>query len=123
MTILLSLALTFPKFKTLEKFKNFDYNQPKNHVFQTIANKQGQRLFDHHSYDIIDTSYFILYYRLKAVEKIPNKGVMMVDQYYFSKTINDDIYELSIRNLKKAFPTNRRFHYALDQQFRSDREL
>jgi hypothetical protein len=81
------------------------------------------RSFDHHNYEIIDTAYFMVYYRLKSVEKIMNKGVMWADQYYFSKTANDEIIELTADNLKRSFPGNHRFHYALDAQFRSEKQL
>jgi hypothetical protein len=111
------LALVLPHAYTIQ------YNQPEDSCFQHEDVHHNQRTVDHCTYEILDTSYFILYHRLNAVEKIPNKGVMMVDHYYFSRTASDEIYELSIDNLKKAFPLNHRFHYALDEYFRSDREL
>ena len=81
------------------------------------------RLFNHHLYEVVDTAFFVVYHGYKTVEKIPNKGVMTVSQYYFSKTPSSEIYELSIANLEKAFPENYRFHYALEEEFKSDRSL
>jgi hypothetical protein len=80
-------------------------------------------LFDHCRYQIIDTSCFIIYYRLKQTEKIPGKGVLWVGQYYFSKMPDDQMIELTTNNLKRSFPCNNRFHYALDAYFKSDKQL
>lgn len=81
------------------------------------------RIFNHHSYEVMDTAFFFIYHGYKTIEKIPNKGVMTVDQYYFSKTASGEIVELSIINLEKAFPENYRFHYALEEEFTSDKSL
>jgi hypothetical protein len=91
-------------------------------LFHSAGNKKI-RVFNHHGYEVIDTAYFILYHGSKTIEKIPNKRQLTVVQYYFSKTLSDDIYELSTGNLEKAFPGNIRFHYAIEQQFRSDKDL
>lgn len=81
------------------------------------------RVFQHHTYEVVDTAGFVLYHGWKMVEKIPNKGSIAMNCYYFSKTMSGDIYELSIINLEKVFPENYRFHYAIEEYFRSDKDL
>ena len=103
-------------------FSNAPLPQAGSALFNTAGNKII-RIFNHHSYEVVDTAYFIIYHGSKTVEKIPNKGQMTVEQYYFSKTLTDDIYELSIVNLEKVFPGNTQFHYAIEQAFRSDKDL
>ncbi len=91
-------------------------------VLQQTGDKQI-RFYKNHSYEIIDTAGFILYFGSKEVPKMPNKAPMKIEQYFFSKTLTDDIEELNINNLEKRFPENIRFHYALEQEFCSDKNL
>ena len=93
------------------------------HITPAADGHKQTRVFNHHSYEVIDTALFFIYHGYKTIEKIPNKGVMTVDQYYFSKTASGEIVELSIVNLEKAFPENYRFHYALEEEFTSDKSL
>src|SRR5450432_2847642 len=52
----------------------------------------------------------------KAAEKYPVK-------YYFVAPGAENLQDLSLANLKKAFPENHAFHDALDANFKEDKEL
>lgn len=55
----------------------------------------------------------ILYKHVIQASKNQEEAV----HYYFSKPANDDVQELSLINLKKAFPDNHKFHDMLDVEF------
>ncbi len=50
-------------------------------------------------------------------------GAKNITVYYFSKNGGDEIKELSLLNLKGAFPDNHMLHDAIDSQFKSDASL
>jgi hypothetical protein len=85
--------------------------------------KGNYRIFHKSSYRVVDTAGFYLYYRYIQFEQIRGKGLIKMDEYYFSKDSNSDIQPLTIENLKRVYPENHRFHYDIDAHFRSDREL
>jgi hypothetical protein len=85
--------------------------------------KAGIRIFEKNAYQILDTADFFIYYRYEQVEKIKGKALLKTDEYFFSKDGGSDILLLTIENLKKAYPDNHAFHYALDAHFRNDQEL
>jgi hypothetical protein len=92
-----------------------------------VGNQSGQkagiRVFGKNAYQILDTTDFFIYYRYEQVERIKGKALLKTDKYYFSKEGSSDIMLLTIENLKKAYPDNLAFHYALDAHFRNDEEL
>ena len=118
------LSIVLISTSTFQVIPNSDIDLPtSNLIFQHTAGIKKTRVFNHHTYEVIDTSYFIIYHGSKTIEKIPNKGQQSIEQYYFSKTLSDDIYELSITNLEKVFPGNNHFHYTIEQAFKSDKDL
>ena len=74
-------------------------------------------------YQIIDTAGFFIYYRSVQAEAVKGKGLVKTDAYFFSTKADNTIQPLTMNNLKKAFPGNHSFQYALDAHFRSDRDL
>jgi hypothetical protein len=50
-------------------------------------------------------------------------GVKTVTTFYFSKGADGEIKELTLLNLKAAFPDNHKLHDAIDGQFKSDASL
>jgi hypothetical protein len=50
-------------------------------------------------------------------------GHKTVTKYYFSKGGDGEIKELTLLNLKAAFPDNHKLHDAIDSQFKSDASL
>jgi hypothetical protein len=75
------------------------------------------------AYRIIDTAGFFIYYRSIQAEPAKGKGLVKTDAYFFSVHPDSTIQPLTLNNLKKAYPGNHSFHYALDAQFRSDKDL
>lgn len=52
-----------------------------------------------------------------------NKGEPITRKYYFSKDAGSDIQDLTLDNLRAAFPDNKAFQKALEIQLRTDGEL
>jgi len=114
--VLLAVCATIA-FKPVSKLENSAMG------FQQKGVKGNYRIFQKSSYRIVDTAGFYLYYRYVQFEQTKGKGLIKMDEYYFSKDSDTDIQPLTIENLKKAYPENHRFHYDIDAHFRSDREL
>jgi hypothetical protein len=74
-------------------------------------------------YQIIDTTGFFIYYRSVQAEPVKGKGLVKTDAYFFSTKADNTIQPLTMDNLKKAFPGNHSFQYALDDHFRNDKDL
>jgi len=85
------------------------------------SQKPEYRQVGHRAYQVLDTTGFYLYSYNKLVqgEKIARPTTV----YYFSVKANDPVQELTLMNLEKAFAENPRFRYALEAQFRSDKDL
>jgi hypothetical protein len=81
------------------------------------------RHFGKGEYQILDTAEFYLYYSYEQVEKVKGKSLVKTDEYFFSKTAESPIILLTAENLKKAFPDNLPFHYAIDAEFKRDQDL
>ena len=63
----------------------------------------------------------IIIYR-KNITKPPT-GKTNVTNYYFSRNAFSPVQKLTKKNLKEAFPGNRRFHEQLDAGFKYNTEL
>jgi hypothetical protein len=99
---------------------SFDRNQ----IFgYRSCNHKNYRFFKNEIYQILDTLDFYIYYQYKMEEVTKGKGLVKTDEYFFSRNGKDEIKPLNSDNLKMAFPANARFHYALDADFRSDKDL
>jgi hypothetical protein len=85
--------------------------------------KKKYRLYNNEKYEILDNGSIYIYYRYESEELIKGKEMIKTDKYYFSKDGSSEIVPLTIENLKKAFPEDHKFHYELDAEFRSDKEL
>jgi len=62
-------------------------------------------------------------YSKETLTKVNRGGTKTTTNYYFSKGGSGDIKELSLLNLKSAFPENHKLHDAIDVQFKSDASL
>lgn len=83
--------------------------------------QQDYRFVGNNAYKILDAKGFNLYSR--DVEVTQGKGRVKETKFYFSATPGGELMELTIGNLKQAFPGNDKFHQLLDLQFRSNDEL
>ncbi|RAI97863.1 hypothetical protein LX64_04913 [Chitinophaga skermanii] len=79
------------------------------------------RFFKEGTYTIVDTTHFDLYKRTVNIENGKERTRETV--YYFSTKPGDDVLLLTKENLKKAFPTDEKFHVMLDMQFKNDKAL
>lgn len=88
-----------------------------------FRNKKNQdfRFYHDRNYKIEDPKFFMLYSREENV--MQGKARIRKTKYYFSKDVDSPILELTIRNLKYAFPFSPQFHDLIDLQFRRDSEL
>ena len=87
------------------------------------AEGSNKRVYQKESFRVVDTTAFYLYYQNKNVVPAGGKGMYRADLYFFSTTGDSPIYPLTIENLKKVYPANNAFHYALDGYFKSDKQL
>src|SRR5579871_54957 len=81
------------------------------------------RFYNGEAYLLIDTAGFYMYYEYKQEEQNKGKEPIKKDEYFFSSKADGALQLLTIENLKKAFPANNNFHYALDANFKSDKDL
>ena len=84
---------------------------------------RNYRFYNNETYQIIDTAGFTMYFAFKSKPAANGKGLIKTDEYYFSTGSDTPIESLSVNNLKKAFPVNNRFQYALAEDYRSDKDL
>lgn len=71
-------------------------------------------------YQVMNPMEKILLY---VIEIPGSKGQSKQDYYYFSASASGEIKELTLDNLKRAFPDNHKFHDALDAEFGSGNDL
>jgi hypothetical protein len=91
-------------------------------VFQKGDN-QSYRIFGKDKYQILDTVDFFLYYRYGQSGKTKGAALVKAAEYYFSKDGVSPIQLLTAENLKRTFPDNNAFHYAIDSHFKTDKDL
>ncbi len=98
------------------------YKYPKDSVY-AIKYCDGSivRIYDNSEYPLINPDEAIMIY--KMISGSAGKGGSSTTNYYFSKDANSKLSDLTILNIKKAFPDNHKFHDALDAEFKSNDEL
>ncbi|HSC38597.1 MAG TPA: hypothetical protein VLD19_12015 [Chitinophagaceae bacterium] len=97
---------------------------PKNQLYGYRDCKgRDYRFYNHDTYRILDTAGFFIYYGYKYEQGPGGKGLVKTDEYYFSTEGNSQLIVLNIDNLKKAFPANDRFHYQIDEECKTDKDL
>ena len=95
------------------------YTYPKDSVY-AILNCGGSitRIYNNSSYPLINPNEKIWVYRVYS-----RSGKISYIKYFFSINPKDKIQELTIYNLKNAFPENHKFHDLVDIEFQGDDEL
>jgi len=101
--------------KGSEKFEFDKWN-----IYGFRKKNRDYRFYESKTYRIVDPQYFPIYAREELI--IEGKAKYRKTKYYFSTDANAPLQELTIRNLKHAFP-NRDFHGLIDLQFRRNAEL
>jgi hypothetical protein len=64
-----------------------------------------------------------VYYKYHPAQSAKGKELIKKDEYFFSVSPDGVLQPLTIENLKNAFPDDHHFHYSIDANFKSDREL
>ncbi|HVU94930.1 MAG TPA: hypothetical protein VHE34_06875 [Puia sp.] len=79
------------------------------------------RMVGKEKYQVVDSSGFFIYSKRKLVqgEKIARPETV----FYFSIDSQGPLRELTRANLEDVFASNAKFRYALEQTFRSDKQL
>lgn len=135
----LSYAINYKKEK--HKIKdNFLFNADKivvKHKSETYAllksdtygyrNTRGVefRFIDNKEYKVLnpDQSLLIYFYQHPAHGGKDISRGLYQPEYYFSKDAASPLQDLTLNNVKAAFPENHKLHDALDAQFKSDKDL
>ena len=99
-----------------------DYKFEKNDIYAyQLCNGEVYRFVSNTlEYIILNPKEQVLIYKH---ETVPSKGNPKITHYFFSKDADSAIQKLTLANLKAAFPTNHKFHDALDGYFKSDADL
>lgn len=84
------------------------------------CNNMNYRFTGDSHYLILNPTEQILLYKH---ELLASKNQQAVIHYYFSKGANAEVQDLTLTNLKNAFPDRHQLHDALDAEFKSDDEL
>lgn len=80
-----------------------------------------ERIYDNSMYPLLNPYETIMIY--KVISGSGTKGSPVVTRYYFSKDAKSKIQELTIYNIKAAFPDNHKFHDLVDMDFHSNDDL
>lgn len=104
------------------KHADSTYTYPKDSIYG-IKYCDGSivRIYNNSEYPLINPDEKIMLY--KVVSGSGTKGSPSVTRYYFSKDAKSKIQELTIYNMKAAFPDNHKFHDLVDMEFHSNDEL
>ena len=74
-------------------------------------------------YTVLNTGEAITIYKYVHTAHSQKEAEKFAPRYFFSLKSTDVLQELTMTNLKKAFPENHAFHDALDVNFKEDKEL
>lgn len=99
---------------TLQKSSTYGYRSTKGEDFRFVNNKE---------YKILNPDEPLLIYVYQHPSHSPKEAEKYPPWYYFSKDAASPATELTILNIKNAFPQNHAFHDAIDATFKTDAEL
>ena len=98
----------------LNKDNTYGYRSTKGEDFRFVNRK---------AYKILNPGESLIIYAYWHPSNSTKGTIHFISDYYFSTDASSIPLALTKGNLKTAFPTNHKFHDALDTQFRSDEEL
>lgn len=75
------------------------------------------RFQDKEHYYLAEKGTLWIFYKLVSISQ--GKGFKLEKQYYFSTKGDGKLTELTIDNIKQAFPSNHKFHDMIDAQFQN----
>ena len=98
----------------LKKDNTYGYRSTKGEDFRFVNRKE---------YKILTPGEPLIIYTYRHSSNSTKGTINYVSEYFFSTDVFSTPLVLTKENLKAAFPSNHKFHDALDSQFRSDEEL
>lgn len=90
-------------------------------VYGYRYNRTDYRLYDNIPYRIVDTTGFVLYSKVQMPSQ--HKNMMPEERFYYSSGEDKKIKLLTLENLNHSFRKQAEFRYALQNNFRSDKDL
>lgn len=105
--------------RVIQNGEKYDFFQPD--LFGYRSENLDFRFFNDQQYKVVDNSFFYMYTRIVSV--VEGKVHTQKTNYYFSKLSDGNIMDLTLYNLKKAYPENHKFQDLLDVYFRYDNDL
>lgn len=100
----------------LDKDSIYGYKNCKNETYRFYKKHDEEFL-------ILESKGIIIYASYVDVSSNNGKTNNRVEEYFFSKTEDSEILPLTLINLKKAFPSNLKFHDMLDEEFSGGKPL
>ena len=98
------------------KHADSTYTYPKDSIYGIkYCDGSTVRVYNNSEYPLINPDETILIY--KVISGSGSKGSPSITRYYFSKDAKGKIQELTIYNMKAAFPDNHKFHHLLGEPF------
>jgi len=103
--------------------KSYDLKKAETWGFQ-LCDEKTVRFQGKEDYDLSDKGTLWIYSKQTTVPSSPKSGSSKtITTFYFSKSGDGVIKELTLLNLKSAFPENHKLHDAIDAQFKDDASL
>ena len=102
--------------------KSYDLKKAETWGFQ-LCDQKVVRFQNNEHFPLADKGVLWIYTK-ETVKAISQRvGTKIITTYYFSPSGGDGILELTLLNLKAAFPENHKLHDAIDNQFKTDGSL
>lgn len=104
------------------KHADSTYTFPKDSVYGIkYCDGSLSRIYNNSEYQLINPDEKIMIYKFSSGPV--SKGNQPITRYYFSIDATSEILELTIYNIKTAFPDNHKFHDLIDMEFHDNDEL
>jgi hypothetical protein len=98
------------------------YTLNKNEVYGfRLCNDQTFRFYNNKELLIKEKNRIYIYVTKVSIPS--GKKIETKDEYYFSVGATNNVIELNINNLKRAFPDNHKFHDLLDSFFKDETDI
>lgn len=108
-----------PSFVVIIKGEKITFLKKDIYAYRDCDNKVW-RFYDNREYEILETKEIYIY----SIRKVVLNGMTVEKDpvYYFSAGVNGEVKELSVDNLKLAYPNNEAFRNMLETEFNSNNE-
>ena len=88
-----------------------------------LCDEKLVRFQEKEHYPLLEKGVLWIYTKESTVSSSHAGATKYVTKYYFSKGGNGSILELTLNNVKGAFPENHKLHDAISEQFKTDASL